>query len=334
MSETQSETNRFSGLHRRLWWAGVAGLVAALVSYWWFFSASPSPRPEEFVTERCMLPQPAVTEFAVKSSAEGGDQVGDDDLVLGVVVEEAARAYPLAMLNAAPRTKVLNDVLGGKPIVVTWCDRCQTGTVYERAVAGQTFTFSVFGSLWRDSLVMEDQESKTQWSQWEGSAKRGALKGATLDRLPCEITTWRSWRTQYPMGDVVALDNREPEFAQDRYRDAKNFVLAVGQGSDAKAWNLAELRESGVVNDVWQGRPVAAVYVEASGTARLFERRLDGKTLTLRRLEGVWRDNDSGTAWNMATGTAIDGALHGRRLMPLASWVTTKRVWRLFHSRE
>ena len=41
-----------------------------------------------------------------------GAELADDELVLGVSVQDEARAYPLNMMYAAPHTKVLNDVLG------------------------------------------------------------------------------------------------------------------------------------------------------------------------------------------------------------------------------
>ncbi len=47
------------------------------------------------------------------------DQVRDNELVLGVVVNDAARAYPINML-CGPTREIVNDVLGKTNIAATW----------------------------------------------------------------------------------------------------------------------------------------------------------------------------------------------------------------------
>jgi hypothetical protein len=41
----------------------------------------------------------------------------DDELVMGVVIEGEAKAYPVGLLN---RREMVNDELAGIPILVTW----------------------------------------------------------------------------------------------------------------------------------------------------------------------------------------------------------------------
>lgn len=45
--------------------------------------------------------------------------VRDEELVLGVVVQGKARAYPINMLTG-PRREIINDELGGQAIASTW----------------------------------------------------------------------------------------------------------------------------------------------------------------------------------------------------------------------
>jgi hypothetical protein len=52
--------------------------------------------------------------------AEAGDvDLGDDEMVLGVVIEGAARAYPVNLMWK-PENEVLNDRLGGAALAATW----------------------------------------------------------------------------------------------------------------------------------------------------------------------------------------------------------------------
>ena len=45
--------------------------------------------------------------------------LGDDDLVMGIVIDGQARAYPVNYMNG-PLNEVVNDTLGGEPITSTW----------------------------------------------------------------------------------------------------------------------------------------------------------------------------------------------------------------------
>ncbi len=46
-------------------------------------------------------------------------ELGDDDLVMGIVIEGRARAYPVNYMNG-PLNEVVNDTLAGEPIASTW----------------------------------------------------------------------------------------------------------------------------------------------------------------------------------------------------------------------
>ena len=50
---------------------------------------------------------------------EEKDFLADEDLVLGVEVNGEHRAYPINQLTG-PKRELINDYLGGEPILVTW----------------------------------------------------------------------------------------------------------------------------------------------------------------------------------------------------------------------
>ncbi len=45
--------------------------------------------------------------------------LGDGDLVLGIVINGEARAYPVNYMNG-PFNEIVNDILGGQAIAPTW----------------------------------------------------------------------------------------------------------------------------------------------------------------------------------------------------------------------
>jgi len=320
-----------SWLQRRWPWLALLVVTASLCGAALVRSNRRPPGEEEFKTERYIIPQPAVTELVVKQAAQA--ELAPDELVLGATLGGESRAYPLNMLNAEPRTKVLNDVLGGRDIAVTWCDRCRAGIVFDRRVGDMTLTLAVFGSLWRESMVLYDQETMTQWSQWDGQGRMGPLLGRRLECLPSNIAAWQDWLRQYPDSTVVILERRQAEFAGETYRPADQYVLSVGTGAAAKAWTLSELAKRRVVNDGWQDKSVVAFYLAASGTARLFERQLDGRTLTFCCAADAFHDVETGSVWSPLSGQALAGPLLGRRLTALPATVSSQAAWQRFQVR-
>jgi hypothetical protein len=60
-----------------------------------------------------------VLEVPVIAGRNVTDQVVGQELVLGVVVNGEARAYPINMLTGGNR-EIINDVVGGRAIAATW----------------------------------------------------------------------------------------------------------------------------------------------------------------------------------------------------------------------
>ncbi len=79
----------------------------------------PEPVAEGFTPRRLMGPQKPITDAEFLRPEEVGDQVLGGELVLGVVANGEARAYPINMLSGA-RREIINDQLGGAPIAATW----------------------------------------------------------------------------------------------------------------------------------------------------------------------------------------------------------------------
>lgn len=85
--------------------------------------ATPAALPDVEVVDghpiRTVLPPDAIValEDPRVVPAAGADFMRPDDLVIGVVVEGEARAYPLRHLDWH---EVVNDSLAERPIAVTW----------------------------------------------------------------------------------------------------------------------------------------------------------------------------------------------------------------------
>jgi hypothetical protein len=91
----------------------------------------------------------------------------ENEPVIGLVVSEDARAYPLRILIWH---EIVNDVVGGVPVAVAYCPLCNTGLVFDRRVGEEVLEFGTTGKLRRSDLVMYDRTTESWWQQFLGEA--------------------------------------------------------------------------------------------------------------------------------------------------------------------
>jgi hypothetical protein len=126
--------------------------------------------------------------------------------VIGVSINGEARAYPLWILDWH---EVVNDTLGGEPILVTFSPLCDGVVVFDRRLGGQECEFGVSGLLYNSNLVFYDRRSspaaESLWSQLAMRAIAGpaAAAGAALRPLPAALVPWRDWLARHPETTVI-----------------------------------------------------------------------------------------------------------------------------------
>src|ERR1700688_3963943 len=69
-------------------------------------------------------------------------KVDSDDKVLAVKFGQQARAYPIRTMGYH---HIVNDIVGGVPIAVTYCTLCHTGLVWSPVIDGKTLHFRLAG---------------------------------------------------------------------------------------------------------------------------------------------------------------------------------------------
>jgi len=64
-------------------------------------------------------PREAITDAPFVTAEQADELLSEAELVLGVVVGDEARAYPINMLTG-PAREIINDTLAGRAIAATW----------------------------------------------------------------------------------------------------------------------------------------------------------------------------------------------------------------------
>jgi Protein of unknown function (DUF3179) len=123
--------------------------------------------------------------------------------VIALELNGDARAYPIQILVWH---EIVNDVVGGVPVAVTFCPLCHTAIVFDRRAVGRTLDFGTTGNLRNADLVMYDRQTESWWQQFGGRALVGELEGAELEQLPARIVAWRDFQDEHAGGKVLSRE--------------------------------------------------------------------------------------------------------------------------------
>jgi hypothetical protein len=123
-------------------------------------------------------------------------------LVIGVSVNNAARAYPFeALLKQSP----IIDELGGVPLVIVLGDDRKSVRVFDRTVDGRRLELLQKPNV--APLRLVDAETASEWD-FSGQALSGALAGRQLKKIPMLNDYWFDWKTYNPKTTLYQLGNR------------------------------------------------------------------------------------------------------------------------------
>lgn len=137
--------------------------------------------------------------------------VTSDDIVIGIVIDGEARAYPIRYLQWH---EIVNDTIGPQkaPVAVTYNKLCDSAVVFDRRVGDATLTFGYSGLLYNSNLLMYDDQATNKaeslWSQLGFKAMSGPMAGTELTVLPMYFGTWGEWVGRHPQTLVWGGESR------------------------------------------------------------------------------------------------------------------------------
>jgi hypothetical protein len=292
------------------------------------------------------------------------DWLVDREPVIAFGIDGDWRAYPIRILIWH---EIVNDVVAGVPVAITFCPLCHTSIAFNRHLDGRVLDFGTTGNLRHSDLVMYDRQTESWWQQATGQAIIGELAGAQLRFLPSQLISWAQFKDLYPSGTVLSPEtghprdyDRNPYPGYDRV-DSDPFlmdqtlidgrlspkvrVLGIVIGDDAAAYPFPFLEDQPVVNDSVGGEPIVVFWVhgaasglggptvaggEIVGAANAFSRDVGATILTFEPTDdGVMRDAETGSSWSF-DGHATAGPLVGTQLELLVADSPFWFAWAVF----
>src|SRR5437016_3614632 len=115
--------------------------------------------------------------------------------VIGLTVGDASRAFPL---DALDRSRVVNEDIGGTPILVVHQPKSDTTTAFVARADGKRLTFTETNP---SATMLVDRETQSRWNAY-GECTSGTLKGARLEMLIMEPEYWFAWSEFHPQTTI------------------------------------------------------------------------------------------------------------------------------------
>jgi hypothetical protein len=128
------------------------------------------------------------------------DNVGAKEPVIRLELDDEIRAYPLQVMTWH---EIVNDMVAGVPVAVTYCPLCNSSVVFDRRVDGLALEFGTTGKLRNSDLVMYDRQTESWWQQFTGEAIVGDFTGEKLKLLPSRIVSFGSFAETHPEAPVL-----------------------------------------------------------------------------------------------------------------------------------
>ncbi len=221
------------------------------------------------------------------------DFMDDEDLIVGIVKDGEAKAYPHKILDWH---EIVNDKVGEQEIALTYCPLTGTAIAWDRNVNGVLTEFGVSGKLYNSNLIPYDRETDSYWSQMDLSCVNGALLNMNIVTHHVIETKWQTWKelfpdamvlnratgfnrdySNYPYGDYRTNDSNLlfPVNNDDDRLPAKERVLSIIGPTASKAYSIELFDTPKVIIDVVDGTEMIIIGDKEQNILLAFENNLD-----------------------------------------------------------
>lgn len=219
------------------WIPAVVAILALVVVYMFNF---------KMVADQ-MFKQPANLVFKTKAE----NMLGDSSVVVGVEINGEVKAYPIQFIGYHHQVQ---DNVGGKSVIVTYCTVCRTGRVFEPVVKGKPEKFRLVG-MDHFNAMFEDETTKSWWRQVNGEAVTGSLKGELLPEVESFQMSLNQLFKLYPNALVMQAD--EVAFENEKYDSLAKYERGKSTGDLTRTDSISWKDKSWVVGVELDGRSKA-----------------------------------------------------------------------------
>ncbi len=306
---------------------------------------------------------PAIDNPRFLSIEEVNHWLNGKEPVIALEISNDIRAYPLQIMIYH---EIVNDVVGGVPVSITFCPLCNATIVFDRRVNDQILDFGTTGKLRMSDMVMYDRQTESWWQQFTGTGIVGDFAGSILKQITASIISFDDFRTAYP--DAKVLSRRTGylrPYGKNPYRGYDNIgdlpflfhdetdnrlpamerVIFIRHNGKQRLYPFSVFKDKPVINDEIGG--LSVVVISKQGTLSVLDeskivdsrlipsvtawsRKLENSVLNFEFSENEIKDRETGSSWDIL-GRAVKGPLAGKSLNKIDSGIHFAFAWLAFN---
>jgi hypothetical protein len=225
-----------------------------------------------------------------------GNKLSMKSVVIGVENNGEVKAYPIQFLVYHHQVQ---DTIGGKLYMVTYCSVCRTGRVYVPMVGGHAEKFRLVG-MDHFNAMFEDITTRSWWRQSTGEAVSGPLKGVSLPEKEFMQLSIKKLFDLYPSALVMQADEASKmeydslrKFEQGISKSKltgtdslswrkKSWVIGIQIGSESKVYDWNKLKTEHIINDTIGVTPIFVALSADGESFNAFERPKVSERFSIR----------------------------------------------------
>lgn len=279
------------------------------------------------------------------SAEEARRRFGDGEEVVGVI-DAAGRPWGF-IARLARRPHIVVQGTGEAPFMMSHCILAHSSIAYALDEDSRDPDLAITAAI-ANNLVFYEGRRGCSVIQMHNRSRRGDWRLQTLPTYSVSLKRWAElfpdspiwyrdpeWRDQFYLKLLARADVIDPQsptivyplqHPQDRRLPMKSLVLGVEADGEAVAYPAGLFPENRLVEDAVGGLPIAIFSDEDGDFIAVYDRRLDGRTLSFAfdPQAGAWRERETGSLFTVR-GEAVSGPLSGRILRPVPHY--NKMFW-------
>jgi len=213
--------------------------------------------------------------------------LNNDGMGIATSVKGNWRFYPYQLLVWH---QIVNDVIQGVPLLVSYDPLSYSGAVFRRTVRGEPARFSPSDKMQNSQVLLFDKGTKSLWNITSHLAIEGELNGEQLVRYPYDVMSWDSFKRLHSEGEVLSRQTGfERDYTHDPYGNyhfddsmlfpvtrqddrlyVKRLVFGIEWNDLQKAYILDDIKSKGEVRDTIGNTPIVITYEEKTGMVKSF----------------------------------------------------------------
>ncbi|SDW22415.1 Protein of unknown function [Lutibacter oricola] len=256
--------------------------------------------------------------------------LNDNAEVIIVSINNTTKIYPLTSIH---QYECINDIIDSEKYIVTFCPKTNSTIVIKANISNKPITLRASGILYKENLVLFDENSNSYWSQMLLYGIKGTYTNESFTIAPFLETTWKTAKTYFPDALVFSNSNNKQSKNLNSISNSEKVFGVIN--NTVKTSNVSIFKYSDFGDEIKIYNSSITNNTKIIGSQKLnfitsySNENTFNFTPILNEFPIIMKD-EFGNKWNVF-GKAVSGPNIGTQLKPSISFNAEWWAWKNFY---